>query len=85
MDKKLKIAVVGNCAAGKTTLVNNLKKEGYVNSYNVPQEHSVVKRLWSRYNPDILIYLSCSLRTAKQRRPSISWGQERLDYQKKET
>ncbi|WP_350344438.1 hypothetical protein PRVXT_000851 [Proteinivorax tanatarense] len=83
MDKNLKIAVVGNCAAGKTTLVKNLKKYGYKDSYNVPQEHSIVKKLWSRYEPDILIYLRCSLPIAKKRRPTISWGQHRLDEQKK--
>ncbi|WP_353892619.1 hypothetical protein PRVXH_001976 [Proteinivorax hydrogeniformans] len=81
--KNIKIAVVGNCAAGKTTLVKNLKKAGFESSYNVPQEHSIVKKLWSRYEPDILIYLRCSLEIAKKRRPTISWGQHRLDEQKK--
>lgn len=83
MKKKLKIAVVGNCASGKTTLVNGLKDKGYVNAYNVPQEHSVVQNFWARYEPEILIFLQCSLETAKTRRPRIGWGQERLEQQKK--
>lgn len=82
MNKQLKIAVVGNCASGKTTLVNGLKEKGFVNAYNVPQEHSVVQKFWSRYNPDLLIFLQCSLDTAKKRRPRIGWGQERLEHQK---
>ncbi|SHJ72659.1 hypothetical protein SAMN02745227_00580 [Anaerobranca californiensis DSM 14826] len=82
MKKNLKIAVVGNCAAGKTTLVKGLNERGYLKAYNVPQEHSVVKKLWQRYNPDILIYLQCSLEVAKRRRPTISWGEERLIQQR---
>ncbi|QNO15742.1 hypothetical protein HYG86_13705 [Alkalicella caledoniensis] len=83
MNKEIKIAVVGNCAAGKTTLVKGLKQEGYINAYNVPQEHSVVLKFWQRYNPKLLIYLTCSLEEAKKRRPRIAWGQERLEDQKK--
>ncbi len=83
MKEDIKIAVVGNCAAGKTTLVKGLKEQGYTKAYNVPQEHSVVVKFWQRYNPDLLIFLSCSLEVARQRRPKIQWGQERLEEQKK--
>ena len=75
--------MVGNCAAGKTTLVQGLKNLGYINAYNVPQEHSVVPKFWQRYNPVFLVYLTCSLEEAKKRRPRIPWGQERLELQKK--
>ncbi|MCL5983025.1 MAG: hypothetical protein M1571_11065 [Firmicutes bacterium] len=73
------IGVVGNCVAGKTTLVNSLKRCGF-NAVNIAQEHSSVQRLWRRRNPTFLVCLSCTLETAKKRR-SIYWGQERLDNQ----
>lgn len=83
LKRNLKIAVVGNCASGKTTLVKGLIEKGYSKAYNVPQEHSVVQKFWKRYNPDLLLFLQCSLETAQKRRPTIAWGQERLEQQKK--
>lgn len=74
-----RVGVVGNCVSGKTTLVNNLVAHGY-HAINIPQEHSVSPRLWRRVAPDFLIYLSCTLTTAQQRR-QIPWGQERLNEQ----
>lgn len=76
---ELRIGVVGNCVAGKSTLVNNLRAKGY-NAVNIPQEHSVSRRFWRRLNPDFIIYLSCTIETAHKRR-NIGWGQERLDEQ----
>jgi len=75
----LRIGVVGNCVAGKSTLVSKLRALGH-NAINVPQEHSVSRRFWRRIKPDFLIYLSCTLSVARARRP-IAWGQERLDEQ----
>lgn len=75
----LLIGVVGNCAAGKTTLVNGLTARGY-RAVNIAQEHSTVPTLWQRKNPDFLVYLSCTLETAKKRR-NIQWTQQRLDDQ----
>ena len=37
----MKIAIVGVCASGKTTLVAGLREAGY-DAYNVAQEHSCV-------------------------------------------
>lgn len=73
------VGVVGNCVAGKTTLVQGLKHNGY-RAVNIPQEHSVAPRFWRKLNVDFLILLSCTLATARQRR-RIPWGQERLDAQ----
>jgi hypothetical protein len=73
------IGVVGNCVAGKTTLVNGLKAAGY-RAVNIAQEHSTALRLWQRKNPDFLVCLSCTLDTARKRR-QIQWGQERLNDQ----
>ncbi len=73
------IGVVGNCAAGKTTLVSGLKAQGF-SAVNIAQEHSAASQLWRRKNPDFLVCLSCTLETAKSRR-KISWDQGRLDDQ----
>lgn len=73
------IGVVGNCVAGKTTLVNGLKEKGY-RAVNIAQEHSTAQKLWQRKQPDFLVCLSCTLATAQARR-EIYWGQERLDDQ----
>jgi deoxyadenosine/deoxycytidine kinase len=73
------IGVVGNCTAGKTTLVRGLLAAGF-HAVNIAQEHSTAQRLWQRKNPDFLVCLSCTLETAQKRR-AISWGQERLNDQ----
>ena len=73
------IGVVGNCAAGKTTLVKGLTAKG-LPAVNIAQEHSTVQKLWQRKQPDFLVCLSCTLAAAKKRR-TISWGQERLNDQ----
>ncbi|MCR3922705.1 MAG: hypothetical protein NUK65_09350 [Firmicutes bacterium] len=73
------IGVVGNCVAGKTTLVNGLTALGY-RAANSAQEHSMAPKLWMRKNPTVLVYLYCSLATAQKRR-QIFWGQERLNDQ----
>lgn len=79
MPDDLLIGVVGNCAAGKTTLVQGLQRFGY-RAVNIPQEHSVAPKLWCKLQPDFLVLLSCTLHAAQQRR-AIAWGQERLDAQ----
>ena len=75
---KPKIAVVGPCGSGKSTVVKILQAEGY-HIKAVGQEHSYVADMWARLTkPDILIYLDASLWAIAQRR-QISWGQKRLD------
>jgi RNase adaptor protein for sRNA GlmZ degradation len=76
------IAVVGVCASGKTTLVGGLRELGY-SAVNVPQEHSVVRALWERKNPDLLVMLDARWETTKRRRPEIAYGPERLDDQRR--
>lgn len=78
------IAVVGVCASGKTTLVEGLKREG-LKAVNVPQEHSCVKELWRRLHPEtnILIMLDAKYETTKRRRPTITYGPDRLEEQHK--
>lgn len=62
------IAVVGVCAAGKSTLVNGLRALG-LNAREVLQEHSYVPNMWQRITkPDLLIFLDCSIETTRTRR-----------------
>ena len=54
------IGVVGPCAAGKSTLVADLRSQGY-QVRHIAQEHSHVQDMWKQIsNPDILIYLDVS-------------------------
>jgi ABC-type cobalamin/Fe3+-siderophores transport system ATPase subunit len=53
----MRIAVIGICGAGKSTLVQGLRMLGF-DAKQVNQEHSEVKLLWERfYQPDVLIWL----------------------------
>lgn len=74
----LRIAVVGPCGSGKSTLTRQLRALGY--HVNEPaQEHSGVPDMWRRMTtPDVLIYLDVKLSTIAQRR-GIQWGQDYLD------
>lgn len=68
-EKGWRLAVVGPCSAGKTTLVEALRAAGY-EVRHVAQEHSYVKDMWQRLTrPDILIYLDVNYATALARRP----------------
>lgn len=66
-----KIAVVGPCASGKTTLVDALVARGY-RAYAVGQEHSIIRDLWKRRDPEVLIALDLDLDVVRQRR-SPTW------------
>lgn len=68
------IVVVGPCAAGKTTLVDALKAHGY-NAYAVGQEHSIIRDLWKRRDPDVVIALDLGLDVVRQRR-SPAWSED---------
>jgi deoxyadenosine/deoxycytidine kinase len=74
----MKIGIVGPCAAGKTTLQNNLRQLGY-DAHAIVQEHSHVQTMWQRIaQPDILIYLDASLATICARL-NVNWEQGYLD------
>jgi thymidylate kinase len=69
------IAVVGPCAAGKSTLIAGLAPFGY-NLRHVAQEHSYAPAMWQRITkPDILIYLDVSYETSLKRR-NLSWSEK---------
>ncbi len=62
------IAIVGVCAAGKSTLAAGLRARGH-NARGILQEHSYVPTMWQRITrPDVLIYLDASLDTVRRRR-----------------
>jgi deoxyadenosine/deoxycytidine kinase len=62
-----RLAVVGPCAAGKSTLAAKLRQRGYT-VREPAQEHSMVPDMWRRLSrPDILIYLDVSLETIHRR------------------
>ncbi len=74
-----KVVVVGPCASGKTTLVDRLRALG-VDAWVSGQEHSAVRNLWRRLDPDVLIALELDLATLRSRR-SPSWPQTIHDVQ----
>lgn len=77
----LRVAVVGPCASGKSTLINALRAAGY-EARHTAQEHSYVPEMWQLISkPDVLIYLDVDYETAKRRRPTLDGGTERLMLQ----
>jgi cytidylate kinase len=77
-----RIVVVGPCAAGKSTLVDNLRPRGF-DIRSCVQEHSGVPDLWRRFSrADVLIYLDASLATIAHRQRRSDWTQQRLDVQR---
>jgi deoxyadenosine/deoxycytidine kinase len=76
-----RIVVVGPCAAGKSTLVANLRPKGY-DIRSCVQEHSYMPDLWRRFSrADVLIFLDAQLPTIARRQQRSDWTQERLDVQ----
>jgi chloramphenicol 3-O-phosphotransferase len=77
----LRVAVVGPCASGKSTLTAALRAAGY--EARMPaQEHSYVPDMWRRLvDPDVLIYLDISYEALLERRPHFG-EQEYLEREK---
>lgn len=72
----MRVVVTGVCASGKTTLVKSLQSLG-IDAYHVAQEHSVIRQLWNKKHPDLLVFLDAKLVTIRQRR-IVPWGEDRL-------
>lgn len=80
-SKTLRIAVVGPCSCGKSTLTKALKAAGY-QARHPAQEHSYVPNMWQRISqPDVLIYLDVDYPNVRLRRPHIDGGPQRLAEQ----
>jgi thymidylate kinase len=74
------IGVVGPCAAGKSTLVADLRALGYLVRH-IAQEHSYVKDMWKQIsNPDFLIYLDVAFEISKER-TGTNWSRVIYDNQ----
>lgn len=79
--KPFRVAVVGPCSAGKSTLSKTLKSLG-IDTRQPAQEHSYVPDMWRRVSrPDILIYLDVDYANATRRRPHLGGGRARLQIQ----
>ena len=79
----IRVAVVGPCASGKSTLVAALRAAGY-EARHPAQEHSYVPDMWQRLvDPDVLIYLDLSYETYVARRPPGDLGPGFIEEQKR--
>ena len=78
VENNFRIAVVGACASGKSTLVSSLRKAEY-EVHHVAQEHSYVPDMWQRIcQPDLLIYLDVNYETIRARKPHLDFQPEHL-------
>jgi predicted ATPase len=76
-----RVVVVGPCAAGKTTLVTNLRAKGF-NILACAQEHSFAPQLWRwSSQPAVLVFLDAELSTIARRQNRQDWTQRDLDEQ----
>jgi len=69
-----RVVVVGPCASGKSTLVTRLVAAG-VDARVSGQEHSAVRDLWKRLEPDFLVALDVDLDTIRERR-TPTWPEQ---------
>jgi len=78
-----RIAIVGPCAAGKSTLVTRLHNLGF-DARHCAQEHSYVPDMWQRISrPRWLVYLDVSFSTITRRRLPIHFRPQELVEQKR--
>ncbi len=63
----MRVVLVGPCGAGKSTIAQELAQHG-IDVVVVGQEHSIVRDLWRRPKPDLLVFLDASLETVRARR-----------------
>jgi len=79
---KTLIGIVGPCGAGKTTLAEGLRRNGY-RSRAIVQEHSYVKDMWQRMTrPDVLIFLQASCSVGGERR-QMKWSESEWEEQQR--
>jgi shikimate kinase len=68
----MRVAVVGSCASGKTTIVARLREHG-IDAWAVAQVHSAIAELWRHLGPDRLVFLDTILETVRARRGDDNW------------
>lgn len=76
----MRVAVLGTCASGKSTVVGELRRRGH-DAYVVSQEHSIVRGLWHHANPDFVVLLEAEYGTICQRR-GREWPRWLYDLQR---
>lgn len=77
----VRIALVGPCAAGKSTVAKRLQTHGY-EVRQPAQEHSYVPYMWQRISkPDFLIFLDVNYEQTLARRPHMTESPARLAEQ----
>ncbi len=80
--KSLRLAIVGPCASGKSSLATALRAAGY-EVRQPAQEHSYVPFMWQRMSrPDLLIYLDVNDANITKRRPYVDIGRQHLAEQR---
>jgi hypothetical protein len=67
-----RVAVVGSCASGKTSVVARLRGHG-IDAWAVAQEHSAIQELWRHLGPDRLVFLDTTIQTVRARRQDDNW------------
>lgn len=77
-----KVAVVGHCASGKSSVVQHLKAQG-IDAWSVAQEHSIVRDLWNHQRPDHLVFLHVGLDQVRIRRHNPAWPEWIYDEQER--
>lgn len=73
IDAAPRVVVVGHCAAGKSTLVEQLRHDG-IDAVTAAQEHSAIPELWKHSGADVLVFLDVDLETVRRRR-GTEWSE----------
>lgn len=81
--RSLRIAFVGPCGSGKSTVVHELRAMG-IDARMPAQEHSGIASMWQKLlNPDMLFVLDAPNSILRERRPGIDLNDEYLAEQRR--
>jgi hypothetical protein len=81
--RSLRIAFVGPCGSGKSTVVYQLRAMG-IDARMPAQEHSGIAAMWQKLlNPDMLFVLDAPNPVLRERRPGIDLNDEYLAEQRR--
>lgn len=81
--RNVRIAFVGPCGSGKSTVVHQLRAMG-IDARMPAQEHSGLASMWQKLlNPDMLFVLEAPNSILRERRPGIDLNDEYLAEQRR--